>query len=109
MPDRAGPPGKPSVQGRITDSGLISLPGKRRAFFTSSRSPKAKLHFSCERYLVNRLCEEFGSSPRRVESSNAGSKTKHRKVAQSHRSKTTHRDFRICNRRRSPCVQAYLL
>lgn len=28
--------------------------------FTSSRSPKAKLHFSYERYLVNRLREEFG-------------------------------------------------
>lgn len=27
--------------------------------FTSSRSPKAKLHFSYERYLVNRLREEF--------------------------------------------------
>ena len=30
--------------------------------FTSSRSPKAKLHFSYERYLVNRLREEFGFS-----------------------------------------------
>jgi GTP-binding protein len=28
--------------------------------FTSSRSPKAKLHFSYERYLINRLREEFG-------------------------------------------------
>ena len=28
--------------------------------FTSSRSPKAKLHFSYERYMVNRLREEFG-------------------------------------------------
>jgi GTP-binding protein len=28
--------------------------------FTSSRSPKAKLHFSYERYLENRLREEFG-------------------------------------------------
>jgi GTP-binding protein len=28
--------------------------------FTSSRSPKARLHFSYERYLVNRLREEFG-------------------------------------------------
>ena len=28
--------------------------------FTSSRSPRAKLHFSYERYLVNRLREEFG-------------------------------------------------
>ena len=28
--------------------------------FTSSRSPKAKLHFSYERYLQNRLREEFG-------------------------------------------------
>jgi GTP-binding protein len=28
--------------------------------FTSSSSPKAKLHFSYERYLVNRLREEFG-------------------------------------------------
>ena len=28
--------------------------------FTSSRSPKAKLHFSYERYLVNRLREAFG-------------------------------------------------
>jgi len=28
--------------------------------FTSSRTPKAKLHFSYERYLVNRLREEFG-------------------------------------------------
>jgi hypothetical protein len=27
--------------------------------FTSSRSPKAKLHFSYERYLINRLREEF--------------------------------------------------
>jgi predicted GTPase len=30
------------------------------AFFTSSRSPKAKLRFSYERYLTNRLREEFG-------------------------------------------------
>jgi GTP-binding protein len=28
--------------------------------FTTSRSPKARLHFSYERYLVNRLREEFG-------------------------------------------------
>ncbi|HLF85255.1 MAG TPA: ribosome biogenesis GTPase Der [Blastocatellia bacterium] len=28
--------------------------------FTSSRSPKAKLHFSYDRYLINRLREEFG-------------------------------------------------
>ena len=28
--------------------------------FTTSRSPKAKLHFSYERYIVNRLREEFG-------------------------------------------------
>ncbi|PYT08421.1 MAG: hypothetical protein DMF60_04830, partial [Acidobacteria bacterium] len=28
--------------------------------FTSSRSPRAKLHFSYERYLMNRLREEFG-------------------------------------------------
>lgn len=28
--------------------------------FTSARSPKAKLHFSYERYLINRLREEFG-------------------------------------------------
>jgi len=28
--------------------------------FTSSRSPKAKLHFSYERYLINRLRDEFG-------------------------------------------------
>jgi GTP-binding protein len=28
--------------------------------FTSSRSPRAKLHFSYERYLENRLREEFG-------------------------------------------------
>jgi len=28
--------------------------------FTSSRSPRAKLHFSYERYLVNRLRKEFG-------------------------------------------------
>ncbi len=28
--------------------------------FTSSRSPKAKLHFSYQRYLINRLREEFG-------------------------------------------------
>lgn len=28
--------------------------------FTSSRSPRAKLHFSYERYLINRLREEFG-------------------------------------------------
>jgi len=28
--------------------------------FPSSRSPKAKLHFSYERYLINRLREEFG-------------------------------------------------
>jgi GTP-binding protein len=28
--------------------------------FTSSRSPKAKLHFSYERYVENRLREEFG-------------------------------------------------
>jgi len=36
--------------------------------FTSSRSPKAKLHFSYERYLVNRLREEFGffASPIRI-------------------------------------------
>jgi GTP-binding protein len=36
--------------------------------FTSSASPKAKLHFSYERYLVNRLREEFGffASPIRI-------------------------------------------
>jgi GTP-binding protein len=36
--------------------------------FTSSRSPKAKLHFSYERYLINRLREEFGffASPIRI-------------------------------------------
>jgi GTP-binding protein len=36
--------------------------------FTSTRSPKAKLHFSYERYLVNRLREEFGffATPIRV-------------------------------------------
>ena len=36
--------------------------------FTSSRSPRAKLHFSYERYLVNRLREEFGffASPIRI-------------------------------------------
>jgi GTPase len=28
--------------------------------FTSSRSPRAKLHFSYERYLINRLREQFG-------------------------------------------------
>ena len=28
--------------------------------FTTSRSPKAKLHFSYERYIINRLREEFG-------------------------------------------------
>jgi GTP-binding protein len=30
--------------------------------FTSSRSPKGRLHFSYERYLINRLREEFGFS-----------------------------------------------
>jgi GTP-binding protein len=36
--------------------------------FTSSRTPKAKLHFSYERYLENRLREEFGffASPIRI-------------------------------------------
>lgn len=36
--------------------------------FTSSRSPKARLHFSYERYLENRLREEFGffSTPIRI-------------------------------------------
>ena len=36
--------------------------------FTSSRSPRAKLHFSYERYLENRLREEFGffASPIRI-------------------------------------------
>ncbi|HMG35966.1 MAG TPA: ribosome biogenesis GTPase Der [Blastocatellia bacterium] len=36
--------------------------------FTSSRSPKAKLHFSYERYVENRLREEFGffASPIRI-------------------------------------------
>jgi GTP-binding protein len=36
--------------------------------FTSSRSPRAKLHFSYERYIENRLREEFGfvASPIRI-------------------------------------------
>jgi len=36
--------------------------------FTSSRSPRAKLHFSYERYLENRLREEFGffATPLRI-------------------------------------------
>jgi GTP-binding protein len=36
--------------------------------FTSSRSPRAKLHFSYERYIENRLREEFGfvGSPIRI-------------------------------------------
>ena len=36
--------------------------------FTSSRSPRAKLHFSYERYIENRLREEFGffATPIRV-------------------------------------------
>lgn len=49
--------------------------------FTSSRSPQAKLHFSYERYLVNRLREEFGffATPIRIKQRRkpgAGSQTR---------------------------------
>lgn len=42
--------------------------------FTSSSSPKAKLHFSYERYLVNRLREEFGffATPIRIKQRRKG-------------------------------------
>lgn len=42
--------------------------------FTSSASPKAKLHFSYERYLVNRLREEFGffATPIRIKQRRKG-------------------------------------
>ena len=42
--------------------------------FTSSSSPRAKLHFSYERYLVNRLREEFGffATPIRIKQRRKG-------------------------------------
>src|SRR2546426_12443794 len=113
MPDCTGPLGKPSrglgkpERCHIPESG--SDVSANFALFTSSRRPKANLHFSHERYLVYGLREEFGSTQRRFESSNAGSKAKHRKIAEPHRPKTTNRDFSDLPSEASPCVQACLL
>ncbi|MEK6323071.1 MAG: ribosome biogenesis GTPase Der [Acidobacteriota bacterium] len=49
--------------------------------FTSSRSPKAKLHFSYERYMINRLREEFGffATPIRIKQRKKASEASQRR------------------------------